>query len=75
MMCGFTRLKQMVCVRRAVPTAKCSVQERPNASGHKYTSALKKYKKVKCDLEDTRWSRSDMSAGTAECRARVSESH
>ena len=47
MVCGLTRLKQMVRVRRAVPTAKCSVRDRPNASGHGYTSALKKYERVK----------------------------
>ena len=47
MVCGSTRSQQMVRVRRAVPTAKCSVRDRPNASGHEYTSALKKYEKVK----------------------------
>ena len=75
MVCGFTRSKQMVRVRRAVPTAKCSVRDRQNASGHGYTSELKKYERVKSDIEDTRLSRSDMSAGTAECRAGVPESH
>ena len=49
MVCGSTRLQQMVRVRRVVPTAKCSVRDRPNASGHGYTSTLKKYYKVKRD--------------------------
>ncbi len=37
----FTCLQQMVLVRQAVLTAKCSVQYRTNASSHEYK--LKKY--------------------------------
>jgi hypothetical protein len=47
MMCGSTRSQQMVRVRQAVLTAKCSVQYRPDANGYEYISALKKYENVR----------------------------
>ena len=46
---AFTRLQQMVRVRRVVSTAKCSVRYRPNASGPR-TRIRAEDKQDECDI-------------------------